>query len=332
MTTPQQPIGSGFDAASTMHDVLASIDLAGKVAIVTGANSGLGLQTALALGSAGAHVVVLDRDTDNARTALADVSAECATMDLTDPASIDSVAEEFVASGRPAHILVESAGIMAAPFARDSRGNERQLSTNYLGHFQLAARLWPALQAAGGARVVGYTSLGHHYSPVVFDDPNFEHRRYDPWAAYGQSKTAISLFAVELDRRGQADGVRAFAAHPGSIVATGLKQYLTTEELAAAGMVNPDGSPILDPAKQLKTPEQGAATAVWCATSVQLDGMGGVYCENCDIAQVVQETGPGVDNLGDFNGLGGVMPYAIDPDQAQRLWELSEKLTGVRLL
>lgn len=133
--------------------------------------------------------------------------------------------------------------------------------------------------AAEGARVVTLTSLGHRCSPVVFDDINFEIRPYDPWLGYGQSKTAMSLFAVELDRRGQGDGVWAFAAHPGSIVATGLKQYLSTEELVAAGTANPDGSPILDPAKQLTTPEQGAATPVWCATSAELAGLGGVYCE-----------------------------------------------------
>ncbi|MEO3770273.1 SDR family NAD(P)-dependent oxidoreductase [Micromonospora sp. B9E7] len=332
MTTAQRPIGSGFDASSTTKDVLWATDLTGKIAIVTGANSGLGLQTALALGSAGAHVVVLDCDTTKARSALAGISAEYATMDLSDPASIDAVAEEFVASGRPVHILVESAGIMAAPLGRDARGNELQLSINYLGHFQLAARLWPALRAAGSARVVTLTSLGHRHSPVMFDDPNFEHREYDPWAGYGQSKTAMSLFAVELDRRGQEDGVRAFAAHPGSIVATGLKQYLTTEQLVAAGMVNPDGDPILDPSKQLKTPEQGAATPVWCATSPQLAGMGGVYCEDCDIAEIVQPAASDTTDLGDFNDLDGVLPYAVDPQQAERLWELSEKLTNVRFL
>ncbi|MEU4475165.1 SDR family NAD(P)-dependent oxidoreductase [Micromonospora sp. NPDC023888] len=332
MTTPQRPISSGFTAASTTRDVLASVDLTGKTAIVTGANSGLGLQTALALSSAGAHVVVLDREVDNARAALAAASAEYAVMDLSDPASIDSVAKKFVDSDRPAHILVASAGIMAAPFGRDSRGNELQLSINYLGHFQLVVRLWPALRAAAGARVVTLTSLGHRHSPVVFDDPNFTHREYDPWAAYGQSKTAMSLFAVELDRRGQAESVRAFAAHPGSIVATGLKQYLTTEQLTAAGMANPDGSPILDPSKQLKTPEQGAATPVWCATSPQLAGMGGVYCENCDIAEPARDTDADTAHLGDFNDLSGVAPHAVDPAQAKHLWTLSEELTGVHLL
>ncbi|MFF5076602.1 SDR family NAD(P)-dependent oxidoreductase [Actinoplanes sp. NPDC000266] len=330
MATPQHPLHSGFGAGSTTTDVLAGIDLAGRTAVVTGANSGLGLQTALALGKAGARIVVLDRDTAGARDALAGIPAEFVTLDLSDPASIDAAAEGI---GPAVHILVESAGIMAAPLGRDSRGNELQFSVNYLGHFQLAARLWPALRAAGGARVVTLTSLGHRHSAVDFDDPNFQSRSYDPWLGYGQSKTAMSLFAVELDRRGQDFGVRAFAAHPGSIVATGLKRYLTTEELAAAGMVNPDGSPILDPAKQLKTPAQGAATPVWCATSPQLAGLGGVYCENCDIAEPAA-TGEGgdVQDLGAFNDISGVMPYAVDPAQARRLWTLSEELTGVSFL
>ncbi|MFE7747937.1 SDR family NAD(P)-dependent oxidoreductase [Streptomyces sp. NPDC057428] len=331
MTTAQQPIGSGFGASSTTSDVIKSIDLTGKVAIVTGANSGLGLQTALTLGSAGAHVVVLDRDVSQARSTLSGISAEYTTVDLTDPASVDAAAEAVLASVGTAHVLVESAGVMAVPFARDSRGNERQLSTNYLGHFQLAARLWPALEAAHGARVVGLTSLGHRHSAVNFDDPNYEHREYNPWTAYGQSKTAMSLFAVELDRRGRSHDVRAFAAHPGSIVATGLKQYLTTEELVAAGMVNPDGTPILAPAKQLKTPEQGAATPVWCATSPQLEGLGGVYCENCDVANIA-DSGADVVGLDEFADLDGVMSYAVDPGEARRLWDLSENLTGVSFL
>ncbi len=326
MTTPQHAIHSGFGAGSTTTDVLAAIDLTGRTAVVTGANSGLGLQTALALGKAGAHVVILDRDTAHAREALSGLSAEFLTTDLSDPASVDAAAAGI---GPKVHILVESAGIMAAPLGRDSRGNELHFSINYLGHFQLAARLWPALRAAEGARVVTLTSLGHRYSPVVFDDPNFRTRAYDPWLGYGQSKTAMSLFAVELDRRGQSHGVRAFAAHPGSIVATGLKQYLTTEELVAAGMANPDGSPILDPAKQLKTPEQGAATPVWCATSPSLAGLGGVYCENCDIAEPAVTGTSGSQDLSGFNDISGVMPYAVDPDQARHLWTLSETLTGV---
>ena len=198
--TPQQPIGSGFDAASTTADVIAGIDLSGKVAVVTGGYSGLGRETARTLAAAGADVIVPARDPGRAAAALQGLKrVSVGPMDLLDPASVDAFASRFLATGRPLDILVNSAGIMAAPLARDSRGYESQFATNHLGHFQLTARLWEALSRANGARVVSVSSLGHRYSPVVFDDPNFEHREYNPWAAYGQSKTANILFAVELD-------------------------------------------------------------------------------------------------------------------------------------
>src|SRR6267378_6328383 len=290
MSTLQKPIGSGFNAASTAADVIKGIDLFGKVAVVTGGYSGLGLETAQVLRSAGAKVIVPARDHDKAATALEGLDGvEIEAMDLMDPASIDAFAERFLASGRPLHILVSSAGIMACPLARDARGYESQFATNHLGHFQLVAQLWPALRQANRARVVSVSSWGHHYSPVVFDDPNFERRDYDRWAAYGQSKTANILFAVALDERGKADDVRAFSLHPGSIVGTGLEKHLSNEELRTSGVIDENGKPILDPAKNLKTVEQGAATSVWCATSPQLDGMGGVYCENSDVAPLVRK-------------------------------------------
>ncbi len=180
---------------------------------------------------------------------------------------------------------------MACPLARDSRGYESQFATNHLGHFQLVARLWPALRQANGARVVSVSSWGHRRSPIVFEDPNFERRDYDRWSAYGQLKTANILFALALDERGKAEGVRAFSLHPGSIVGTGLGKHLSREELRVLAVIDENGTPILDPAKNLKTVEQGAATSVWCATSRQLDGMGGVYCENCDIAPLVSRAG-----------------------------------------
>ena len=173
------------------------------------------------------------------------------------------------------------------------------------------------------------SSWGHRHSPVVFEDPNFEHRDYDRWSAYGQSKTANILFALALDGHGNADGVRAFSLHPGSIAGTGLEKHLSREELQAAGVIDENGKPILDPAKNLKTAAQGAATSVWCATSPQLDGMGGVYCENCDIAPLVEDAAK-LDNDG-IRKVGsmalGVMPYAVDPEAAERLWKLSERLS-----
>ncbi|GAA3797269.1 SDR family NAD(P)-dependent oxidoreductase [Streptomyces chiangmaiensis] len=252
--------------------------------------SGIGLETARVLRSAGADVVVPARDTDRARAVLRNVDGvEVEQMDLLDPASIDAFADKFLASGRRLHILVNSAGVMATPLTRDARGYEGQFATNHLGHFQLVSRLWPALVAAGGARVVAVSSRGFRFSPVVFDDLHFEHRTYEPFAAYGQSKTANALFAVELDRRGRAEGVRAFAVHPGIIIDTGLAKHISEEMIRAAGAVDEEGRPVRDPSRQLKTIAQGAATSVWCATSPQLDGLGGVYCENCDISPLVAQ-------------------------------------------
>ncbi len=250
-----------------------------------------------------------------------------------DPASVDAFAERFVASGQPVHTLVDSAGIMATPLVRDERGYESQFATNHLGHFQLTARLWPALREANGARVVSVSSRGHEFSPVVFEDSNYEHRDYNRWSAYGQSKTANILFALALDQRGEAEDVRAFSLHPGSIIGTGLGEYLTDAELLAAGFLDDEGKPVVDPARDLKTPEQGAATIVWCATSRQLDGLGGVYCENCDIAPLADEkaTASTAGMPQQDQRASGVMPYAVDAEAADRLWSLSEQLTGATL-
>lgn len=330
MSTLQTPIHSGFDAASTAAEVLTGIDLSGKTAIVTGGYSGLGRETARALQAAGASVLVPARDTARAAVQLQGIDGVAIEpMDLLDPASIDAFAERFLASHRPLHILVNSAGIMATPLTRDARGYESQFATNHVGHFQLTTRLLPALRRAKGARVVSVSSWGHRYSPVVFEDLHFICRPYDRWEAYGQSKTANILFALELDRRYQHEGIRAFSLHPGSIVGTGLEKHLSQDELLAAGVIDPEGHPILDPTKNLKTVEQGAATSVWCAVSPQLADRGGVYCENCDIAPVItpdyqaQQRYSQGDRPG---GTLGVMPYAVDLEAAERLWSQSERL------
>jgi len=337
MSTLQAPTGSGFGPASTAAEVIRGCNLSGKIAVVTGGYSGIGLETTRALRSAGAKVIVPARDHDKAATALERLDGvEIEPMDLIDPASIDAFAEGFLVSGQPLHILVNSAGIMASPLARDARGYESQFATNHLGHFQLVVRLWPALRQANGARVVSVSSWGHRYSPVMFEDPNFERRDYDRWSAYGQSKTANILFALALDECGKAEGVRAFSLHPGSIVDTGLGKYLSNEELRAAGVIDERGKPILDPARNLKTVEQGAATSIWCATSQRLAGMGGVYCENCDIAPLVPRKDEAQRSNYAIRQVGsrplGVMPYAVDPKAADRLWSLSEQLTGVALV
>ncbi|MGI5451967.1 oxidoreductase [Streptomyces sp. CA-249302] len=326
MSTPQQPLPSGFGAASTAEEVIKGVDLTGKVAIVTGGYSGIGLETARVLRSAGAEVVVPARDLERARAALKDVpDAEVEYLDLLDPASIDAFAEKFLASGRPLHILVNSAGIMATPLTRDARGYEAQFATNHLGHFQLVRRLWPALVAADGARVVAVASRGIRFGGVDFDDLHFEHRPYEPFAAYGQSKTANALFAVELDRRGRAEGVRAFSVHPGIIIDTGLIKHIDPEIVRASGTVDEDGNPVIDPDRQWKTVQQGAATSVWCATDPQLAGLGGVYCENCDISPLVTPETEAAWHEGEETP--GVLPNAVDPEAAARLWEVSERLT-----
>ena len=328
MTTPQKPIGSGFNITSTASEVIRGIDLTGKLAIVTGGYSGLGLETVRVLVQAGAKAIVPTRDIARAEAALAGIpSVEILPMDLAEPASIDAFAAKIVASGREIHLLINNAGIMAVPeLTHDKRGHELHFATNHLGHFQLTCRLWPALAAAKGARIVALSSLGHRFSPIVFDDIDFAHRPYDPWSAYGQSKTANVLFAVELDTRGQDEGIRAFAVHPGGIVETGLAKHLSTDALKAVGALDADGKPVIDSSKGLKTVEQGAATQVWCATSPQLAGMGGVYCEDCDIAHLRGVPDEGDFSLEDTLAASGVLPHAVDREAARRLWMVSEQM------
>ena len=317
MTSSQTPLGSGFGPATTAADVVRGLDLSGKVAVVTGGYAGMGLEITKALASVGATVIAPARTPQRARKALASARAtEVETLDLMSPSTIDGFVARFLASGRALHMLVHNAGIMAPPLLRDGRGYESQFVTNHLGHFQLAVGLWPILRRTEGARVVSVSSRAHKRAPVDFDDPNFNTRPYDPWVAYGQSKSANALFAVGADAIGRRDGVRAFAVHPGGVV-TDLTQYMSPEQLRAAGAIDAEGQAIIDPANDMKTAAQGAATAVWCATSRQLDGIGGVYCENCDVARAV---------AADSQELLGVRPWAIDPELAERLWSLSEAL------
>jgi NAD(P)-dependent dehydrogenase (short-subunit alcohol dehydrogenase family) len=316
MAAAQKPIGSGFGAHTRASEAVAGQNLDGRIAIVTGGYSGLGLETTRALAGAGATVIVPARTPEKARAALAGIArVEQDELDLADPGSIDTFANAFLASRRPLHILINNAAIMASPLMRDGRGYEAQFATNHLGHFQLAARLWPALAAANGARVVSLSSIGHRRAPVNFDDPNFEKTPYDKWEAYGRAKSANSLFAVGLDARGEKRGVRAFAVHPGGIM-TDLQRFMPEEEKRAMGWIDEHGK-IND---RFKSAEQGAATSVWCATSPRLAGMGGVYCEDCDIAALADPASA------DFTG---VRPWAVDPAAADRLWALSEKMTGV---
>ncbi|MES2830168.1 MAG: SDR family NAD(P)-dependent oxidoreductase [Bacteroidota bacterium] len=322
----QHPLHSGYDAASTTNDVIKGIELTGKIAIVTGGYAGIGLETVKALASAGATIIVPARNVDKARKNLEGISnVEVEALDLAEPLSIDAFADKFLASGRSLHLLINNAGIMWVPLQRDGRGYESQLSTNYLGHFQLTARLWIALVKAEGARVVNVSSWGHHFSPFIFDDPNYLHREFDSFAAYGQSKTASILFSLELDTRGKKLGVRSFSLHPGIISATELGRNVPHEDLVNYGVFDESGNIINDPSKGLKTIHQGASTTVWCATSSKLDGLGGVYCEDNDIAELDDS----LHNETIYIGLmKGVSPHSLEEKSAKKLWLLSEKMIG----
>ena len=325
------PLGSGFHAHSTAEEVIQGMNLTGKTAIVTGGNTGIGLETVRVLAGAGATVIVPARDIQKAVRNLQGIpNVELDHLDLMDPASIDQFASRFLATGLPLHILINNAGIMWVPLRRDDRGIESQLATNYLSQFQLTARLWPALVQALDARVVNLSSYGHQMAAFNFEDPNFLDRPYETLLGYGQSKTATNLFSMELDARGQKDQVRAYAVHPGSINGTELGREASLELFHKMGMTDAAGNILPELAAKLKTIPQGAATSVWCASSPLLKEHGGVYCENCDIAEL--DNGQLEKSFEDPGSTRGVQPYSLEPDAANRLWNWSEQVTGIPFL
>lgn len=314
MTTAQLRTGSRFGPRSTANEVVQGIDLSGRLALVTGGYSGLGLETTRALAHAGAHVVVPARRVARAEAALRDVpGVEVDELDLADLDSVRAFSARFLAANRSIDLLIASAGIMACPETRVGPGWEAQFATNHLGHFALVNLLWPALARDGGARVVSVSSGAHRLTGIRWDDVQFD-RGYDRWLAYGQSKAANVLFVVQLDAIGRQHGVRAFAVDPGSIL-TPLQRHLSKEEMVAAGWIDNDGN-AADPS--FKTPQQGAATLVWAATAPELEGLGGVYCADCDVAESAATEGDDT----------AVSAHAIDPDEAARLWSLSVQLTN----
>ncbi|MGK5443441.1 SDR family NAD(P)-dependent oxidoreductase [Micromonospora sp. URMC 105] len=297
-----------FGFASTADEVLAGVDLTGRRAIVTGGAAGIGLETARALARAGAEVVLGVRRISAGEQAAADIAADVGAervtareLDLADQASV----RRFVAGWeQPLHILVNNAGIMAVPeLERTAEGWELQFATNFMGHFALTVGLHDALAAAGGARVVSVSSSGNLLSPVIFDDLHFAFRPYDPLLAYGQSKTAEALLAVEVTRRWSGDGIHSNALNPGAI-ATGLQKHI---------------GGLRSPKEKHKTPQQGAATSVLLAASPLLEGVGGRYFEDCAEAAVVTER---------TAEWAGVAPYAVDPGNAERLWEVASELVA----
>ena len=298
----------GFE--TTAAEVAAGIDLSGKRAIVTGGSSGIGVETARALAGAGAEVTLGVRDAAAGDRTAADIDGDVrvAPLDLADQASVRAFAAAW---DGPLHILVNNAGVMAIQeIARTPEGWEMQFATNHLGHFALAVGLHDALAADGDARIVSVSSAAHLRSPIVWDDIHFDFREYEPWAAYGQSKTANVLFAVEATRRWSDDGITANSLMPGGI-ATRLQRHLEPDYMQKARRAR--NLPI-------KTTEQGAATSVLLAVSPDLEGVGGKYYEDCQEAQVIERR--------DGYAASGVAPYALDPANAERLWEVSERMLG----
>jgi NAD(P)-dependent dehydrogenase (short-subunit alcohol dehydrogenase family) len=324
--TAHTPIKTPFGFESTAVEVVAGIDLSGKRAIVTGGSSGIGVETARALASAGADVTLAVRDTDAGQRTATDIgestgndAVHLGRLDLADPASVAA----FVAAwDGPLDILVNNAGVMALPELQlTSGGWELQFATNHLGHFSLAHGLQASLAASGDARIVSLSSRGHLRSPLVFEDINFRERPYDPWLAYGQSKTANVLFAVGATQRWAGEGIYANSVHPGAIIETNLSRYsmkpAVQVRLRESGeYITPEGVRM-----RFKTIAQGAATSVLLATSPQLEHVGGRYFEDCNEAAALAG-----ENLGGHAA--GVAAYAVDPDNARRLWELSLQAFG----
>jgi NAD(P)-dependent dehydrogenase (short-subunit alcohol dehydrogenase family) len=319
-------MAAAFGATSTTDEVLAGVDLKGKRILVTGVSAGLGVETARVLAAHGATVVGAARDLKKAETATAVVRAEAANggslelieLDLANLASVRACADALVAAGKPFDLVIANAGVMATPFGKTADGFETQFGTNHLGHFVLVNRIASLLKP--GSRLVNLSSAGHRFSDVDLEDPNFDHTPYTEFGAYGRSKTANILFAVEFDRRHKARGVRATAVHPGGIM-TELGRHMTQElRDAMLASINTANAAAGTPAFEWKTIPQGAATSVWSGVVAPADEVGGLYCEDCHVAEVVDSS--------DLRG--GVRPYALNPERAKALWAKSEERVGER--
>jgi NAD(P)-dependent dehydrogenase (short-subunit alcohol dehydrogenase family) len=317
---------NGFGATSTTDDVLAGIDLSGKRVLVTGVSAGLGIETARALAAHGAQVVGAARDLAKAERAAAGVRAQAANgggfelvgLDLASLKSVRACADTLVAAAKPFDVVIANAGVMRTPLGHTADGFETQFGTNHLGHFVLVNRI--ASLIAPGGRLVNVASSGHRYSDIDLDDVNFERTPYDPMIAYGRSKTANILFAVEFDRRHKARGVRATAVHPGGIK-TELDRHMAAGELETlVAQINAQLAAAGQPPFQFKTIPQGAATSVWSGFVAPAEHVAGRYSENCQVSKVIE--GP-VSPVSP-----GVRPYALDPEHAKALWARSEEMVG----
>ena len=310
------PSPFGFD--STTDDVLEGIDLTGKTVLVTGASTGLGEETSRALASKGARVILAARNLEKLKTAAAKITESTGNnqlsvleCDLAHFASIRKAATQALELAPSLDLLINNAGVMACPLTRTAEGHEMQFGTNHLGHFLFTCLLVPALKAAGSARIINLSSGGHKFSAVNLEDWNFETGEYDKWQAYGRSKTANALFAVGLDTRLKEFGVRAFSVHPGAI-ATELGRHMSDDDRKNLVKEGPRGGPPL----VFKSIPEGAATSSWAATTADLDGLGGIYLEDCSIAEPTGASDP----------MKGYVPHAVDPEAAEALWTLSEQI------
>lgn len=312
----QKKLGSPFGHGSTALEVVDGIDLNGKRTVVTGGYSGLGLETVRALVHAGAHVTVPARRPNAAAEAVAEFGSQVrvAKLDLSDVASATAFAADFVAEGRPLDILINNAGIMACPETRVGSGWELQFATNHLGHFAMTQALLPALLKSSAPRVVNLSSAAHKRSDILWGDVHFDNGTYEKWTAYGQAKTANALFALGLHQKYASEGLLTTSVHPGGIM-TPLQRHLPNEEMMAFGWTDADGKLTEQAAKIFKTPAGGAATSIWCATSSLLEGHGGVYCEDCDVADLQTEESPRFVH---------VAPWAVNDESAAKLWDMTE--------
>ena len=317
----QKPIISGFDSKSDADKIVKEKDLSGKIAIVTGGYSGIGLETTRALVAIGAKVIIPAKRTEVAVQNLEGIVSKenIVEMDLGNLNSVKKFTEDFKENFKKLDLLINNAGIMACPETRVGNGWESQFAVNHIGHFLLTKELMDTMAENDGARFVSLSSSAHSLTGILWDDIHFRKNSYDKWMAYGQSKTASSLIAIEFHRRMVDKGVSGFSVHPGGIL-TPLQRHLQKEEMVALGWMDENGSPSEMAKNFFKTTSQGASTTLWCATSSSLNGIGGVFCEDCDIAKRKNEVDESLQRY--F----GVADWAVDTEEASKLWDVTEKM------